>query len=155
MQEKGTAIATGTNLNDVTTVGVYYIADDTTAGNLANLPLTLCGKVLVSDNGNNGLVQLYMPNHSPRIFQRLFWDNAWSEWIEYSKKPILLSQVLSAGQTTVTFLSDKITNNSMLDVYTSVGGLGYTDFSGEAGSCTVTYEAQQTDITVFLEIKEQ
>ena len=88
--EKGTPIATGTDLNNLKTFGTYYVADDSIAGNLLNLPLALCGKVLVSDNGNNGIVQLYIPNHNSRLFQRNFWSNAWSVWKEYGEKSVFL-----------------------------------------------------------------
>lgn len=251
--EKGTSIPSGTNLNDLTAFGTYYIADDTIAGGLTNLPLTYCGKILVSDNGNNGIVQFYFPNHSPRFFQRLYWSNAWSGWVEYStgggggggederfgipantvtdfndatffqsffkansarifpfsisasnqpitaswgycivyyhtvntmfdvcvfynegrffnrvydttswgqwseyaKKPVYLTQTLTAGQTSVTFNSADITSTSLIDVYTSVAGLGYTSMTGSVGTVTVVYEAQSSDITVTLEIKPQ
>lgn len=151
---KGTAIASGSDLNNMKTVGVYYITDDATAGNIANMPLNLCGKVLISDNGNNGISQIYMPNHSPRLFQRLWWENAWTSWFEYEKKAIKLTQVLVAGQTSVTFNSSEITSNSMLDVFTNPA-TPYQSFTGSVGTATVTFEAQNTDVTVALEIKEQ
>lgn len=84
--EKGSSITTGTDLDTMKTVGVYYIADDATASNIGNVPLALCGKVLVMDNGNGGYSQFYIPNHSPRIFQRLWWGNAWTDWIELAPK---------------------------------------------------------------------
>lgn len=189
--EKGISIAAGTNLDNFRTVGVYYIADDTTAGQITNLPANLSGKILVSDNGNNGIVQFYIPNHEPKLYERVYWNSAWSQWKEYGEgggggtsdysdldnKPSVngvtlngnktssdlkvapessyLIQTLSAGQTTVTFTSELITATSMIDVYTSVAGLGYTAMTGSVGSVTVTYEAQQSNITVVLEIKPQ
>ena len=84
--EKGTAITSGTDLDDLISVGVYYIADDATASNIDNTPLNLCGKVIVMDNGNGGLVQIYLSNHTSRMFQRNYWSNAWTSWIEYAPK---------------------------------------------------------------------
>lgn len=153
--EKGTSIASGTNLNDMNTVGVYYIQDDTVAGTIINLPLAVCGKILVSDNGNNGMVQFFIPNHSTRLFQRNYWSNSWTAWKEYGEKSILLSQTLTAGETSVTFTSSEITATVLIDVYTSVAGLAYQSMTGSVGSVTVTYEEQASDITVTLEIKKQ
>lgn len=79
---KGDSIVENTNLNDMQTIGVYYIPTDTVASSLTNLPLELCGKILISDNGNNGLSQIYIANHSPRIFTRTLFDNVWSSWVE-------------------------------------------------------------------------
>ena len=197
--EKGTSIASGTNLNDLNTFGTYYIADDTTAGGITNLPIAYCGKVYVMDNGNDGIAQFYVPNHTPKLYQRLYWSNAWTDWKEYGTgggtsdyndldnkpsinsvtlsgnkttsdlnisysdltgKPTIpsvthLSQTLTAGQTSVTFTSAEIKSTSMVDVYTSVAGLAYVSMTGSVGAVTVTFEAQLSDITVTLEIKEQ
>ena len=151
---KGTSIATGTNLNNLTTTGVYYIANDTIAGQLVNLPLSVSGKIMVGDNGNSGLVQIYIPNQSPRIFQRVFYSNAWTAWEEYGKKSKLVTQTLTAGETSVTFTSAYITATSMLDVYTNPN-VPYSSMEGSVGTCTVTFEEQESNITVVLEIKEQ
>ncbi len=153
--EQGTAITSGTDLNDLTTAGVYYIAGDTIASSLLNLPLALCGKVLVMDNGTNGIVQYYIPNHNTRLFQRNYWSSAWTNWVEYGEKSVYISQTLTAGQTSVTFNSADITATALVDVYTSIAGLAYQTMSGSVGSVTVTYEAQASDITVTLEIKKQ
>ena len=82
LNEKGNSIPADTDLNTLNTAGIFHIADDTVAESLSNLPLSVCGKILVQDNGNNGMVQFYIPNHSPRIFQRLWWDNSWTNWVE-------------------------------------------------------------------------
>ena len=151
----GTALETGVDLNDLQEAGNYYIESDTVAGGLVNLPLALSGKVLVIDNGADGIVQYYIPNHSTRLFQRNYWSSTWTNWVEYGEKSVYISQTLTAGQTSVTFNSADITATALVDVYTSVAGLVYQSMSGSVGSVTVTYEAQASDITVTLEIKKQ
>lgn len=65
-----------------------------------------------------------------------------------------ISQTLTAGQTTVTFSSPLLTGDKLIDVYTSVAGLGYESMTSSTGQVTVEYEAQSTNITVTLEIRE-
>ena len=91
--EKGSSVPTGTDLNNLNTVGVYYFADDTVASSIVNLPLALSGKLLVMDNGNGGIVQVYIPNQSPRMFQRVYWSNAWTAWTEYAPKTYVDSAI--------------------------------------------------------------
>lgn len=150
----GTAIASGTDMNELKTKGVYYIATEAIAGSMQNLPMGLCGKVLVSQNAG-GIMQYYIPNHTPKIYQRECWNNQWGSWLEYAKKPVYLTGTLTAGNTNITFNSSEIKDTSLIDVYTSVAGLGYQSMSGNIGTVTVVYEAQPMDITVTLEIKSQ
>lgn len=153
INEKGSSIVSGTNLNNMKTAGVYYIADDAIASSLENLPLALCGKITVSDNGNGGFYQIYLPNHSPRLFIRTYWSNAWSEWQELTQStPVRLTQTLTAGSTSVTFNSDKITSNAFYDIYTSPN-VDYTSATEGTNTITLTFEAQANDVTVVLEIK--
>ena len=90
--QKGVEIPAHTDLNDMKTAGVYYIKSDSVASGLSNLPLEKCGRIFVEDNHANGLLQIYTPNHSPRIFQRVYWSSSWTEWVEYAPKSLLLPQ---------------------------------------------------------------
>ena len=109
INEKGTAIESGTNLDDFMTLGVYYIADDTTASSIDNIPLAISGKVLVMDNGNGGFVQLYLPNQTSRMFQRNLWSNGWTDWIEYAPKAYVDNETLRISNS-MSELSTKIGN---------------------------------------------
>lgn len=84
VDQLGVAIPDNTDLDTYKTAGTYRITSDTSAGTMSNLPLALCGKLVVLDNGNGGYEQFYFSNHSPRLFRRIFWDNAWSNWTESS-----------------------------------------------------------------------
>lgn len=154
--QQGTAISTNTNLDTFKTEGNYYIPSDTIASSL-NLPIALCGKFLVLNNGNGGYAQFYIPNHSPRLFQRLWWSSAWTDWKEYGEgggsSTTRLTEVLSAGSTSVTFNSDKITTTALYDIYTSTG-INYTGVTEGTNTITVAFEAQESNVTVILEIKE-
>ena len=79
----GTDIPDNSDLNTYTTAGNYRVVSDASGATIANLPLALCGKVIVFNNGNGGIEQFYFANHSPRIFVRTkFGSDAWSAWKE-------------------------------------------------------------------------
>ena len=66
--------------------------------------------------------------------------------------PVRLTQTLTAGSTSVTFNSDKITSNAFYDIYTSPN-VDYTSATEGTNTITLTFEAQANDVTVVLEIK--
>lgn len=93
VDQLGVAIPDNTDLDTYKTAGTYRITSDTSAGTMSNLPLALCGKLVVLDNGNGGYEQFYFSNHSPRLFRRTFWDNAWSNWTESSSSNVTPSMI--------------------------------------------------------------
>lgn len=63
------------------------------------------------------------------------------------------SKVLAAGQTTVTF-DVPVYGDYLIDFYTSTG-ISYTDIDTSiSGQVTLTFEEQETNVTIFCEIKE-
>lgn len=79
----GTNIPDNSDLDTYTTAGNYRVISDASGATIDNLPLALCGKVIVFDNGNGGIEQFYLANHSPRIYTRTkFGNDAWSNWLE-------------------------------------------------------------------------
>ena len=73
---------------------------------------------------------------------------------EKQNKATVLSQTLEAGDTSVVFLDIPTTGTNFIDVYTSKEGLDYTSIDGStSGQLTITYEAQASDITVYLKIE--
>lgn len=63
------------------------------------------------------------------------------------------SKVLTAGQTTVTF-DVPVYGDYLIDFYTSTG-ISYTDIDTSiSGQATLTFDEQETNITIFCEIKE-
>lgn len=64
----------------------------------------------------------------------------------------IVSGTLLSGQTTVVLTSEKITTDSMIDVYTTVYGLNPTDVTVTTGSITLTFEAQSSDVGVKVKV---
>lgn len=64
------------------------------------------------------------------------------------------SQTLSAGSTSVTFTGVTTTANSIVEVATSVSGLEYNAITNSGSSYTVTFDAQSSNVTVYLLVTE-
>lgn len=64
------------------------------------------------------------------------------------------SQTLSAGSTSVTFTGVTTTANSIVEVATSVSGLEYNSISVSGTSYTVTFDAQASNVTIYLIVTE-
>lgn len=62
----------------------------------------------------------------------------------------ILTQTLSAGQTTVTFTDASITTTSLISVYADVW---YSSYSQSAGSFALIFPAQSADMAVTIEVK--
>lgn len=64
------------------------------------------------------------------------------------------SQTLTAGTTSVTFTNVTTTANSIVEVATNVSGLEYNSISNSGTSYTVTFDAQASDVEVYLLVTE-
>lgn len=62
----------------------------------------------------------------------------------------VLSSTLTAGQTTVTFTDASITASSLISVYADAW---YSSYSQSAGSFSLTFPVQTSDISVTIEVK--
>ena len=70
---------------------------------------------------------------------------------------LVISQTLTAGQTSITFSNAAITEDSAFDYWTSIKegafGIRPTDATATTGSLTLTFPAQATDMIVKVEVK--
>ena len=65
----------------------------------------------------------------------------------------MLSDILTAGSTTITLSDASITADSWVKPYASVWGVMCTNMVISTGSVTLTFEAQTSDITVGVEVR--
>lgn len=63
------------------------------------------------------------------------------------------SGTLTAGQTSLTISDNRITTDSLLDIYTSIYGVSPTAVTVSAGSAVLTFEAQASNMDVAINIK--
>lgn len=64
------------------------------------------------------------------------------------------SQTLTAGATSVTFSNVTTTSDSIVEVGTSVAGLEYNAVTQSGTSYTVTFDAQASNVTIYLLVTE-
>ncbi len=57
-------------------------------------------------------------------------------------------QQLPAGETSITFTLEGLSDNSSISVYADVPGVGYTDIVVDGDNVTITFEEQKQDIQV-------
>lgn len=114
IDQLGTSLPRNTVIDDYHTdsyTGTYYFADDGVASTIVTLPEALCGKLIVMNSGNGGFIQFYIPNHSVKLWMRVWWSNAWSAW-----------QNLASGSKPHTYETDtEIPANANLNTYTTAG----------------------------------
>lgn len=65
----------------------------------------------------------------------------------------VFTKTLTAGDTTITITDQAISANSMIDIYTNVFGIAPTNIVASAGTVTVTFNAQQNDISVKIVVR--
>jgi hypothetical protein len=70
-----------------------------------------------------------------------------------SLQPTMLTATLTAGATTLEVSDAAITTDSIFDFYTSTFGVNPSAAVVEAGKITLTFEAQEADMTVKVEVK--
>lgn len=90
----------GANLNLYTSPGVYYQDSNANTSLVLNYPVALAGSLEVFTAA--GVVQVYRPYNSGRVFQRGWYSEAWSTWVELASKDDLetlatKSEVPTAG----------------------------------------------------------
>ena len=75
------------------------------------------------------------------------------ELFKRAEKPTVLTGTLSAGDTSLTLTSDKITKTSVIDVYSSVYGINPLSMSVSTGSITLTFDVQKSSIEIRVEVR--
>lgn len=65
----------------------------------------------------------------------------------------ILKQVLTAGNTAITFSNIPTTGDYIVDFFNSLG-INYTAITTSTGSCTLTFDTQASDLDVYCEIRE-
>ena len=104
-------------------------------------------KVLDSDASNDYYGSIYCTQASSDINYLIYGTHN----LISSKNLLKLSATLSMGATSVSFTNDNIHSSSCVEVYTDVFGVDPTDITFTSpNTITVTFEAQNTNITVGL-----
>lgn len=65
----------------------------------------------------------------------------------------LATQSLTASGGTLTFTDSSITTTSLIDVYATIPNIAPSDISASAGTCTVTFDAQDSAFDVCITVR--
>lgn len=90
-----------TDLNDITTAGWYWISTNTTTQNMPSASSGLLEVIRTTNNDSGAIVQRYAST-SPLIYERMYINNAWTEWRTFPYAPVDLGY----GGTGATSLRD-------------------------------------------------
>ena len=139
-----------------------HVIKDADGTSMAQQPTLKFGKYMnVTNDPTNGQTVV---DTTPTEIQYTDWleltteQKRAKEWILLNapdaNSPVVLTQTLTAGSTTLTFTNAAITSTAMVDVYTQ-HGVEPTDINDStSGSIVLTFEAQQTDVVVKLKVTE-
>lgn len=72
----------------------------------------------------------------------------WTTWQQLGTKDVVLTGTLTAGQTSLVISDAAITADSLIDIYTDKYGVNPTNVTSAAGSVTLTFEAQTSNLNV-------
>lgn len=71
-----------------------------------------------------------------------------TEKSDFSTTPI--RKTLNAGATSISFTDAHINSNSVIDIYTSIFGVSPTNGTVSGNTCTLTFDAQSSAMTVAI-----
>lgn len=78
------AIVANSNLNNITTPGMYFVAANATATTISNTPANLGFSLLVEKHaGVHQTVKTYL-TADPKVYHRSYYGSAWGQWRELS-----------------------------------------------------------------------
>ena len=133
VDQVGVTIPNKSNLDNYKTAGTYAVTSDASAQTMFNIPVQICGKLIVSNNGNGGYTQFYVQNHDAKVFIRAFWENAWSAWKEIANSS---NAYMLQGGVVTGFISA----NDDLNNYTTAGTYDcrFASIASTLSNCPVT-----------------
>ena len=139
---RATQLESGTDLNDILTVGNYIVTPADTAENIANIPEASAGRLLVVENTvSSRRIQIYMTNSTTvRVYLRYYNGTRWYPWTLSVGTDDLILKGANA---------ESIPNGSDLNSYTSIGNYRVTspDSSRTILNCPVDRGGRLTVMT--------
>lgn len=73
--------------------------------------------------------------------------------VDAKTEKLLPAQSLTAAGGTLTFNDSSITENSLITPYATLYGISPTNVTAAAGTCTVTFDAQNTSFDVCITVR--
>ena len=109
-----TIIVSGTNLNNLTTVGEYYCNNNTIAASLSNCPVNIAFHLsVIKHAGIRQILKTYATNNT-RTYERNYYNNSWGAWyLTYTEETLNTSNGLMTNteKTKLAGISEGATKN--------------------------------------------
>lgn len=137
---------------DTATTSIYNVAlGDSRVISISGKPLifvSINDTVVIEDNSKKGVLNVFAPTDTSVTVTV---DSVIANYTIPIRT--YTTEILTSGSTTVTFTGIPTSGNYAIDFFTSTG-INYTAISESSGSVTLTFDAQQTDVTVTCRIEE-
>lgn len=151
-------IENNTDLNNILIPGKYRLINENfTLLNKPNIDLGVFNmevEVLKTNTEKYYVLQKILTSNSDIIIRKILVDGdtkTYSEWKINGE--ILITKVLTAGSTSITFNSKEIKSTSTISVYTDVYTISPLNVTIDNNNVTATFIAQSKNINVILSIK--
>lgn len=98
--EPQTRIPSGSNLNNYTTAGTYYVYSDSDATNISNMPQPASGTLfcVYRSNSSSYLMQIYVTTSSvQRVWTRLYNNGTWTQWLRNGGHIVITGTVTTSS----------------------------------------------------------
>lgn len=152
----------GTNSNDITTWLGLLPSDSQLVYAVTNgekdvlyskglIPINSGGTISVTNYNNRGNIMFIRDNGEVYVGASSNMQNTKHTWRKIDAY-IELTGTLTAGETTITLTDSTITTDSTFDFYTSIYGVSPTNVAVAAGSITLTFDAQKTNMNVEVRV---
>ena len=152
----------GANSNDITTwVGllpsdsqlVYAVTngEKDVLYNKGLIPISIGGTISVTNYNNRGNIMFISDDGEVYVGASSNMQNTKHIWRKIDAY-IKLTGTLTAGEASITLTNSAITTDSKFDFYTSIYGVSPTNVAVAAGSITLTFDAQETNMNVEVRV---
>ena len=152
----------GTNSNDITTwLGllpsdsqlVYAVTngEKDVLYNKGLIPISIGGTISVTNYNNRGNIMFISDDGEVYVGASSNMQNTKHIWRKIDAY-IKLTGTLTAGEASITLTNSAITTDSKFDFYTSIYGVSPTNVAVAAGSITLTFDAQETNMNVEVRV---
>ena len=147
----GTALADGTDLDDVTDAGNYRISSASSAQTIGHVPEETAGKLIVLYTvADIRKIQIYIANAGdPNVYVRFYNGTTWYAWrkVTYDFSQFAKSKnLLPSSEKTVSYLDCDVTyNNGLIDVNGTASASG-----GQSNACTDEFLLRKGTYTMSL-----
>lgn len=149
----GTRITSGSDLDNYTTAGNYYVLNATDASGIGHMPLAGSGRLeVVETNGSERFRQTFCANSSTSAtYIRTYTSNGWTNWeqVAFNSQIEKLIVYTDVDDTTTSSGNVSLTNYKPTGYNVPIAAFPITPTSNTYYNCMITYYSGQYFIKVL------